>query len=234
LLLHFTPKSLLPDTEPVIVYFPDAGQILSFSLFHKYFKNPIEPVVESSGAGSRKISFENAKGAYVMGIELEWRKKLSFLNTIVSSGVWEKISFFGNLALIKSKVDKSNDLRASQDRPLQGQSPYLINSGLNFQDPKSGVGINVVYNRIGKRIYQVGNSGYLSIEESPRNLIDFQISKRVFEKGDIKLTIGDILSENSTFYQDQNQNGRYAADIDSGISTAKTGTNYSLSVSYKF
>ena len=215
-------------------YFPDAGQILSFSLFHKYFKNPIEPVVESSGAGSRKISFENAKGAYVMGIELEWRKKLSFLNTIVSSGAWEKISFFGNLALIKSKVDKSNDLRASQDRPLQGQSPYLINSGLNFQDPKSGVGINVVYNRIGKRIYQVGNSGYLSIEESPRNLIDFQISKRVFEKGDIKLTIGDILSENSTFYQDQNQNGRYAADIDSGISTAKTGTNYSLSVSYKF
>ena len=146
----------------------------------------------------------------------------------------EKISFFGNIALIKSKVDKSNDLRASQDRPLQGQSPYLINSGLNFQDPKSGVGINVVYNRIGKRIYQVGNSGYLSIEESPRNLIDFQISKRVFEKGDIKLTIGDILSENSTFYQDQNQNGRYAADIDSGISTAKTGTNYSLSVSYKF
>ncbi|HRH66832.1 MAG TPA: hypothetical protein PLU53_11085 [Bacteroidia bacterium] len=215
-------------------FFPEAGQVLSTTLFYKDFKNPIEPVVESSGAGSRKISFQNAKGAYVLGMELEWRKKLNFFDALFAWNQWENISFYGNVALMKSRVDKSDDLRASEDRPLQGQSPYLINTGLNYMEPKSGFGINLVYNRIGKRIYQVGNTGYLSIEESPRNLLDLQISKRIFEKGEVKLTAGDILSEPGIFYQDQNQNGRYAADIDTGISTARKGVNYSLSISYKF
>ena len=103
-----------------------------------------------------------------------------------------------------------------------------------YTEGKSGFGFNLVYNRIGKRIYQVGNSGYLSIEESPRNLLDLQISKRVFEKGEIKFTVSDVFNESGIFYQDQNQNGRYAADIDSGISNYKYEINYSLSISYKF
>ncbi|MBP6334056.1 MAG: carboxypeptidase-like regulatory domain-containing protein [Bacteroidia bacterium] len=214
--------------------FPKNGQILSTSVFYKDFTNPIEPVVESSGAGSRKITFQNAPGAYVYGIEFEWRKNFDFVNSLVDWKQWENISFYGNIALMKSEVDKSDDLRATEDRPMQGQSPYLINAGLMYADGKSGLGFNMVYNRIGKRIYQVGNSGYLSIEESPRNLLDFQVSKRVFQNGEIKFTVSDILNEPGVFYQDQNDNGRYAADIDSGISTYNYGTNYSLSVSYKF
>ncbi|TAH38836.1 MAG: TonB-dependent receptor [Bacteroidetes bacterium] len=214
--------------------FPENGQVVSASLFYKKFKNPIEPVVESSGAGSRKISFENATGSYVVGIEFEWRKNLSLLESIVNWKQWSNFSIYGNLALMESKVDKSGDLRAGSDRPMQGQSPYLINGGLSYNESVTGIGFNVIYNRIGRRIYQVGNSGYLSIEESPRNLLDFQLSKRIFQKGEIKMTVSDILNEAGIFYQDQNQNGKYAADIDSGISSYNYGINYSLSVSYKF
>ncbi len=214
--------------------FPSNGQIVSASIFYKQFKNPIEPVVESSGAGSRKISFENANGSYVFGVEFEWRKTLSMLKSLFDWKQWNNFSIYGNLALMKSKVDKSDDLRAGSDRPMQGQSPYLINGGLSYNEANTGIGFNVIYNRIGKRIYQVGNSGYLSIEESPRNLLDFQVSKRIFQKGEIKLTVSDLLNEPGIFYQDQNQNGKYAADIDSGISSYNYGVNYSLSVSYKF
>lgn len=214
--------------------FPENGQILSASIFYKKFKNPIEPVVESSGAGSRRISFQNAPGSYVYGVEFEWRKNLSMLEKVLDWKQWTNFSLYGNVAIMKSKVDKSDDKRAGSDRPMQGQSPYLINAGLMYTEGKSGFGVNLVYNRIGKRIYQVGNSGYLSIEESPRNLLDLQISKKVFERGEIKLTVSDIFNEPGIFYQDQNQNGRYAADIDSGISNYNYGVNYSLSVSYKF
>ncbi len=214
--------------------FPKNGQIISASLFYKKFFNPIEPVVESSGAGSRNISFENATGSYAYGVEFEWRKDFDFMNLMLSWNQWENFSIYGNVALIKSRVDKSEDLRAGGDRAMQGQSPYVINGGLMYVEGKSGIGFNVIYNRIGKRIYQVGNSGYLSIEESPRNLLDFQVSKRIFQKGEIKFTISDLLNEPGIFYQDQNQNGRYAADVDSGISRYNYGTNYSLSVSYRF
>ncbi len=214
--------------------FPNNGQIVSASLFYKRFENPIEPIVESSGAGSRKISFENATGSYVYGVEFEWRKNLSMLETFFEWKQWANFTIYGNVALMKSRVDKLNDLRAGTDRPMQGQSPYLINTGLSYNEAVTGIGFNVIFNRIGKRIYQVGNSGYLSIEESPRNLLDFQVSKRIFQNGEVKLTVSDILNEPGIFYQDQNQNGRYAADIDSGISTYNYGVNYSLSVSYKF
>jgi len=214
--------------------FPANGQIFSTSLFYKKFINPIEPVVESSGAGSRKISFQNAPGAYVYGIEFEWRKNLEILNSLFGWTQWQNFNLYGNVALMKSRVDKSTDLRAAEDRPMQGQSPYLINAGLMYMDGKSGLGFNIIYNRVGKRIYQVGNSGYLSIEESPRNLLDFQVSKRMLQRAEVKFTVSDLLNEPGIFYQDQNQNGRYAADIDSGISTYKYGVNYSLSVSYKF
>jgi hypothetical protein len=217
-----------------IEYYPSVGQILSFTSFYKHFVNPIEPVVESSGAGSRRISFQNAPSAFVFGVEMEWRKTLDFFNSFITWKYWENFSIYGNVALMKSRVDKSNDLRANEDRPLQGQSPYVINAGLAYYAAKNGLGFNLIFNRIGPRIYQVGNSSYLSIEEAPRNLLDIQLSKRFFEKAEVKITVSDILNEQSVFYQDQNHNGRYAPDVDSGISNYSYGLNTSVSLSWTF
>jgi hypothetical protein len=45
--------------------------------------------------------------------------------------------------------------------------------------------------------------------------------------------VGDLLNQTGYFYQDQNNNGRYAADIDTGISSVRFGTNVNLTLSYK-
>jgi outer membrane receptor protein involved in Fe transport len=214
--------------------FPSNAQLLSASVFYKYFKNPIEPTVESYGAGSRRISFINSPSAFVTGIEFEIRKKLDFASQLVSWSQFENMTVFGNIAFMYSRVDKSSDLRATEDRSMQGQSPYVLNCGISYLHPKSGFGVNVIYNRIGTRISQVGNSSYLSIEESPRNLLDIQLSKRIFEKSEFKINISDLLNEEGMFYQDQNNNGRYAADVDTGIAKTNYGTNYSISISYRF
>ena len=41
---------------------------------------------------------------------------------------------------------------------MQGQSPYLVNAGLFYQQPKNGWNAAILYNRIGKRIIGVGRS----------------------------------------------------------------------------
>lgn len=117
---------------------------------------------------------------------------------------------------------------------MQGQSPYVINAGFQYLNTKPGLGINLIYNRIGTRIFQVGNQGYLSILEAPRNLVDLQISKRIFEKGEIRLNVNDLLNQAAVFYQDQDGNNRYDNGTDSRISSTLTGTNISASISYKF
>ena len=49
---------------------------------------------------------------------------------------------------MKSRVD-FDDESLEHDRPLQGQSPYLVNAGLFYQSPKLGLTVGVLYNRIG-------------------------------------------------------------------------------------
>lgn len=62
-----------------------------------------------------------------------------------------------NGALIKSKV-KFEPGAKEKDRPMQGQSPYLINAGFFYQHADSGWNAALLYNRIGKRIIGVGRS----------------------------------------------------------------------------
>lgn len=64
-----------------------------------------------------------------------------------------------NGSLMKSRVD-FDDESLEHDRPLQGQSPYLVNAGLFYQSPKLGLTVGVLYNRIGKRIVGIGLQRY--------------------------------------------------------------------------
>lgn len=214
--------------------YPTSGEIISFSVFAKDFKNPIEPVVESSGAGSRRISYQNATRGTVYGIETEWRKKLDVLASLVEWKEWSNLMIYGNVSIMKSSVDVSNDKRSLGERPMQGQSPYVINAGLQYQHPENGFGVTIAYNVIGTRIFQVGNQGYLSILEAPRNLLDLQVSKKILQKGEIRLNISDILNQANIFYQDQNDNGKFDPQSDSRIARTTFGTTYSISVAYKF
>lgn len=93
--------------------------------------------------------------------------------------------FVFNGALIKSLVEFPEGDR-EEDRPMQGQSPYLINTGLSYRNEKTGITAAVFYNRIGKRIAGVGryigssgNEETVRIPDSyemPRDVIDLSLS----------------------------------------------------------
>lgn len=220
-------------------WYPGFGQLFSATGFYKQFKNPIEQIIDlSAGAGSRIYTYQNVIGATNYGVEAEVRFKLNLLDSLFNTKQFDHFTLFANYTYIKSEVDLSNVATAvteeEKHRPMQGQSPYILNAGIQYLNNKLGLGVSLLYNKIGRRIFLVGSNGYRNIYEAPRDLFDIQISQKIFKNGELKFNINDIFNQMSVFYQDQNGSKKFEKDKDTQITGIKYGTNYSLSVSYKF
>ena len=220
-------------------WYPGFGQLFSVTGFYKQFQNPIEQIIDlSAGAGSRIYTYQNVIGATNYGIEAEVRFKLNLLDTLFNTKQFDHFTLFANYTYIKSEVDLSNVATAITDeekyRPMQGQSPYILNAGIQYLNNELGLGVSLLYNKIGRRIFLVGSNGYGNIYEAPRDLFDIQFSQRFLKNGEVKFSVNDLFNQVSVFYQDQNNSKKFEADKDTQITGIKFGTNYSLSVSYKF
>jgi TonB-dependent receptor len=208
--------------------YPGQNQLFSASLFYKKFTNPIEFTFSSLGAGTRTFTYQNVPGATSYGAELEVRKNLSFI-----ADPLENLTFFANAALIRSTIDLSNAEAYDTTRALQGQSPYIINAGLTYMIPDWGLSSTLVFNVIGDRVAQVGTAGYADVYERHRNLLDFQLSKRFGDRGEVKLTWSDILRPYFIFYQDNDSNHKYNEDKDNIMQRINYGSTFTLSVGYR-
>lgn len=209
--------------------YPGQNQLISASLFYKKFNNPIEFTFSSQGAGTRTFSFQNIASAQNLGAEVEIRKNLGFLG-----GKWENVVLFANGARIFSNLDLSNVSAFDTTRALQGQSPYIVNAGLSVAIPTWGLNTTVIYNSIGDRIAQVGTNGYGDIYERHRNLLDFQVSKKLGRQGELKLTWSDIFSPDFIYYQDDNASHKFEADEDNVMQRLNLGSTVSLSLGWRF
>lgn len=208
--------------------FPGAGQVLSISGYYKYFKNPIEQIVSSGSV--KNITFQNANSATTYGMELEVRKNLGFMG---EANLYKNLTAYLNTSIIFSTVNLNSLVSEVTSRALQGQSPYLINAGLLFNDPKTNLSFNLLYNRIGQRIAEVGYQGYPDIYERGRNMVDFQLAKKLIRnKAELRLNLSDLLNEKIYFYQNNNLKNTYQRGTDHIMNTARTGMAASLTFSY--
>ena len=226
-------------------FYPTAGQLISVSGFYKKLTDAIESkIIDGSTAASKGMTFGNAPEAYIAGIEFEVRHDLGFLST--GSGFLKRLIYSANAAIIKSEVDFGTSISVNNNnRQLQGQSPYLINTGFQYSSEKSGWQASALYNRIGRRISVVGfgrtengafQADYPDIYEAPRDLVDFQISKKVIKsKAEIKLSVSNILDSDARYYQDVNADKKFIqSDSDQLINHVNYGRSFSLSFGYKF
>jgi hypothetical protein len=221
-------RSKISNADLRYEWFPAAGEILSASVFYKYFDNPIEQI----NNGNDVFSYANARHATTYGAEIEIRKKLDFID----GGFFQQLTFYTNAAYIKGKVQIDT---LSLNSNLQGQSPYLINGGLNYTSPGDDFSVNVLYNRIGPRLrLRAQNGGAMNIYEKPRDVVDFQVSKKLMKnKLEAKLTVSDILAQPFTWYYKYDKtasNTNYKASEDRIINTTKFGTTATLSLRYSF
>lgn len=215
-------------------HFFQQSQYYSISVFYKKFKDAIEQYDAFPGADSRTISWENVTNAYNAGIELEGRKNFDFINPNL-----ENLVAYVNLSFIKSEVKQHYDRPKDTTviRPLQGQSPYVFNASLQYNEPKTKLAFSLLYNVIGPRIYITGGSTDLNTWEKPHALLDFKIQKTLLkDKGLLELTFADILHKNDYQYYNIVNNKKaqvYKSSIGRFTQEQTFGFNVSISASYK-
>ena len=205
--------------------YPQSGEIITIGGFYKHFKSPIELQFNQSGVGSSSFNYVNASAANSYGAELEVRKKLDFV-----SDKLHNLTLQGNVSYIYNRVKFENN---TLNRPMQGQSPYLINAGLLYDVEKIGLKTTILFNEIGRRILFVGNQEVPAIWEAPRPLLDIQIAKKIIKKkGELKLNISDLFNQRARFYHDLDQNGKFKQAKDALAITRNYGTNVSVTFGY--
>jgi len=179
--------------------YPSTGEMVSFALFYKRFTNPIEWTFTDTG-GNFDFYFENAKQAESYGAELDVRKSLDFIGL-------PDFTFSFNGALIHSEVT-FDETSKEHDRPMQGQSPYLVNTGLFYQNDKLNAGL--MYNIIGKRIVGIGrhfsqggaiDNNIPDMFEMPRHTFDLSVSRKFGKYAELSVGVRDILASSIVYKQ---------------------------------
>lgn len=240
--------------------FPGKGQLFSLSTFYKEFTDPIELQAKANNTNQ----YKNAKSGQNFGVELEYRTLLSSMFGSKETKVLEDLTFYTNLAVIRSKVDISNLVQSTTlvNVPLQGQSPYVFNAGLQYMNKEMGWSSSLNLNKIGSRINiqgnQTSNGSVPAFWERSRAFLDYQLAKTFLKnKLEVKLNIQNILAEDQIVYQNnelastpkikgftaamnsifsgdsQNKNG-YNSKEDDLIFKTKYGQTISLTLNYNF
>ena len=214
-------------------FYPATGEMITLGGFYKRFKDPIEETYNEAGSGLQ-YTYHNAKNAEAFGVELDIRKNLDFIGL-------RGLSLVCNAAYIYSRV-RFEDGAPERDRPLAGQSPYLVNAGLFYQHDDKGISASLLYNRIGKRIESVGvpmqneSEDIPDIYEMPRNSLDLTFSKKIGKFVEIKAGVQDLLNSKVEYKQfvkltDENGGKREREQL---IRSYRPGVDINVGVSLKF
>jgi TonB-dependent receptor len=192
-------RTLIDNYDLRWEWFLRPGEIIAVSGFYKYFKNPIERVInvlfQSEGG---EVYYANINKAEVMGVEIEAKKRLDEVLEVLSN-----FSIGTNVSLIRSVVDiPPGELEvirelvpnAESTRKLQGQSPYIVNVELGYQNVNSGTSISLFYNVFGDRLAEVSIGGTPDVFERSRPMLDFIASQSVLGNFNIKFSVKNILN----------------------------------------
>ena len=219
-------------------FFPGKAQLFSVSAFYKDFKKPIE-ITQIANTSSQTI-FSNTSAAYVYGAELEFRTLISTLLGIKNeNSILNKLTLSANAALIKSNIRTDSLFGFNRDqlvknRALQGQSPYLINGSLSYNDDILGLSSTLSFNRVGDRIFLPGTYDLANIYERARTVVDFQIAKTLLkQKLELKFNARDLLAQNVSYYYDYDKS-RSFTEVDKFFSSSIAPKVFSFAVTYKF
>lgn len=178
--------------------YTEGTDYFAVSGFYKTFKDPIELSFIASADG--QFTPLNLGDGNVLGAEIEVRKTLDFTGL-------RHFNFQSNISFINSsqkysadeKRIRENTARTGQDvgdsRPLQGQSPYLINSGITYDN--KGWKLGAFYNVQGRTLEIVGSADIPDVYTMPFHSLNFTLNKTWGEKvkSSISFKVDNILGD---------------------------------------
>jgi len=217
--------------------FMDRGQLFSVSAFYKQFDDPIELVRIPEQQTSTEYQPRNVGDGELYGLEVEFRKRLDFIA--------ESLTHFrvnGNLTLVESVIDMTQTEYESRKtyekegqslddtRQMAGQSPYVINAGITYGNPETGLEAGAFYNVKGETLTIVGAGLFPDIYIEPFHSLNVSVKKSFGEENNtaISFKATNVLNQyRQSVYQS------FRAD-DQIYSRKDPGLSFSLGISHKF
>jgi outer membrane receptor protein involved in Fe transport len=183
----------------------------------------------AGSGGTRNFTFRNAEGAHSTGAELEVRRSLGAL---FGSKRLRNLGLLFNGTLVQSTVTLGPKAAGqANERPMMGQSPYVVNAGIFYADTAAGIQCNVVYNTFGKRLHAVGSFGTPDIYEMPAGSLDATVGKDIGRKVQLKLGAQNILDARTLLRQDGNGDGTIGGN-DELISSFRRGSYFTAGITW--
>ncbi|MBW8772943.1 MAG: TonB-dependent receptor, partial [Gemmatimonadetes bacterium] len=196
-------RALIRNFDARWEFYPRAGEVLSFGVFYKHFDHPIEKII-SAQTGIGALTFVNAREGRNYGVEVEVRKNLDFLGD-----GFRTFTFFSNLTLMRSRVafDSGQNGSANSDhRPMLGQAPYVVNTGLSW-NTAGGWSATTLFNIVGRRLTEGGSIYLPDAYEEAHGLLDFSLRAPLVQNLELKFDAKNLLDPETRVTQGRTASG---------------------------
>jgi outer membrane receptor protein involved in Fe transport len=80
-------------------------------------------------------------------------------------------------------------------RELEGQSPYLLNLNLNYENFAKGISGSIYYNVFGERLSEVNKNGQPFVYEQPVNTLNFNFDWEFMKGLNFKFAARNLLDQ---------------------------------------
>ena len=163
-------------------------EYISIAGFNKEFDSPIVDIIVPSAQLS--VTKMNAERATVRGLEVDFRTSFAFISPALGD-----LYLGGNAAWISSKAILSENIgiQGTENPRFQGQSPYVYNLQLMYDNPDTLWTATVLYNVSGPRITEYGAYSMPDTSREPFHRLDFVASKTLKERLKISMKFQNIL-----------------------------------------
>ena len=161
--------------------------------FYKEFVDPLEPYT-----GASITNWQNAKGARNVGVELEARLGLDrAVKALKGFSAGANFTYVYSRIRLADRIDLGDGnsfeiANTTKNRPLAGQSPYVVNLSLGFSDPDSGSSLFLYYNVAGERIDLVGATPSPDVYEQPFHSLDVIGNYNIGRHWSLRLTAKNL------------------------------------------
>lgn len=157
-------------------WYPSTTESLSFGVFLKDYTNPLERTFLPDSGGAFTGTFQNADEARVTGIEFGGRVELGRLRELFDvPSLFDSIYLSANAAFLDSEVTLAEaGVATSTIRPLEGQADLVINGQLGLDTDEHD--LTIAYNRVGRRLRQVGVFNQPDVFQDPLDVLDINYS----------------------------------------------------------
>ncbi|MCF7796574.1 MAG: carboxypeptidase-like regulatory domain-containing protein [Candidatus Marinimicrobia bacterium] len=220
------------NSDVRLEWYSGPGERMAVSAFSKRFEKPIEmALIETSDLTYK--TFQNAENASTAGIEVEVKRHVSQLPekwgqfSYTLNTTWSRSSVISpEIVTLFNGVTVQNSAPV-RDRPLQGQSEWIFNLGLDYATA-SGLAATLAYNTFSRRLDWLGTGNRPDGYEYPFHSLNLTAGKS-FNRVKMSFKANNILDSSVRFGQIEPATGELKL-----TRSYAPGRSFSLGMTYKF